>query len=143
MKKIAFGFLSLICIFCLTGCSVEEFGTAFENFLKNNNSAVRSTEVSSVEGHIKNVEYGLMQIELKGSSSNFSDINTREDLMNLFKSYGVKLPATDTIVCKTYKIVKVNVAEATGCTDMGTNGEKNLWNGRTYTYQQGKHAMQE
>lgn len=140
MKKYLFTFLSLLCIFCLTGCDVDEFGTAFENFLKNNNSAVRSTEINSVEGHIKNIEYALMQIELKGTGIDFNNQYSRDELNNLLSKYKISIPANDTIKCETYKIKKVKVEEATGCTDLGQTGEKNQWNDRKYTFRQGEHA---
>lgn len=142
MKKYLLGFIALISIFSLTGCS-DEFYNTVENFLKENNSAVESADARSVEGHIKNIEYAVMETELKGISHLVEGTHSYDELSNTLSRNGIVLPTSDLIKCESYTISRSKVQKATGCADMGSKGDKNMWNGRTYAYEKSKAYLED
>ena len=91
------------------------------------NSARKAANARSVEGHIKNVEYAIIEKAFADGTGNMS-IYDDGDISDL------DLPSSDNITCDSYVIENGIVKEATGCTD---NVSK--WSDK-YSYQEGKGA---
>lgn len=141
MKKCFLVIVAFVCIFSLTGCDQNVFDVV-ENFLKENNSGVESTEARSVEGHVKNIEYAIMQAELKGVGDSTYGYHKSGELINILGKQSIYLPKNDYIKCVDYTIAKAKVTKATGCANMG-DANTNKWNGRTYTYDGAKAYLED
>lgn len=108
--------------------------------------AKESANARSVEGHVKNFEYAMLEAAFKDGSGNTSAFNNNgtaisyTDLVALLTAKGISLPDNDHIKCTNYTISEGTVMTATGCAEF--SGETNAW-GKTYYFAQGHNAVVE
>ena len=92
-------------------------------------SARNAANQRSVEGHIKNIEYAIVQ---KGFENGDGDLSKYDDIVtDPAIRATLTIPASDPITCESYKIENGIVLEAKGCTDSTKN-----WN-ETHDYNNG------
>jgi len=105
--------------------------------------AKESANARSVEGHVKNMEYAMLEAAFKDGSGNTSAFNgTGKDYATLTGEFptGVAIPSNDHIICDTYDVVEGTVTAARGCYDRGTDGQTDQWGGKVYNFSQGQNA---
>ena len=106
--------------------------------------AKESANARSVEGHIKNVEYAMLEAAFKDGSGNTSSFNnngqTYAQVTAALDALGITLPDNDHIRCATYDITEGTVMAATGCADKGADGNSTPWGTTTYNFLQGHNA---
>lgn len=99
--------------------------------------AKESANARSVEGHIKDMEYAMLEVAFKdgtGNTSAFNNLTTYETITGALSDKGVT-PSNDLIKCATYTVSEGTITAATGCTATG-------W-GKTYKFVQGNNAQVE
>lgn len=89
-----------------------------------------SANARSVEGHIKDVQYTILEVSFKenGNINKYDGtypVNNVK-LIDKLESDGYHIQDSDKIECSTYTVANGTVTEATGCTETG-------W-GKTYNY---------
>ena len=83
-------------------------------------SAKKAANARSVEGHIKNIEYAIIQTAFEEGTGNLGiadSITSESDLAGV----SVVLPSGDKIKCTTIAIKNGTVTGATGCKDQAAN----------------------
>ena len=95
-------------------------------------SAKHAANARSVEGHIKNIEYAIIEKAFGAGNDNLDGYDDKETEQDIRTS--LTLPEGDNILCTTYKIKNGTVMEAKGCTDSSDNWDK------SYDYEDGRGA---
>lgn len=94
-------------------------------------SARKAANARSVEGHVKNIEYAIIQKAFEAGTGElgiYDDINSDQALYDT----GLRLPEGDQIKCSNLTIKNGTVTNASGCTATG-------WND-SFTYTEGTGA---
>lgn len=96
-------------------------------------SAKKAANARSVEGHIKNIEYAIIQ---KAFEEGTGDLGIYDDIKSDSErvATGLVLPSGDKITCTTLSIKSGTVTSATGCTADGWGSEN------TFNYTEGSGA---
>lgn len=99
-------------------------------------TAKDSANARSVEAHVKNLEYSMLQASFKnqsGDTDQFDEITSESDLKSKFSDLGVSFPDNDHITCTTLEISNGTVMSADGCKESG-------WT-KSYAFAQGSNAQ--
>lgn len=134
MRKIVMLFIPILCMFIVSGCTLDEYTDPIEDIIDDTTATIDVTHARSVEGHIKDIEYALFEAEMMGDLSSYDNLTTYNDIMAKLRKDGISLPNSDDIRCEYYKISSYSILEAKKCADKGDSGNENKWHGRTYSY---------
>ncbi len=100
-------------------------------------SARKAANARSVEGHVKNIEYAIIQKAFEDGTGNLSiyDHITNDDDLAASLPASNQLPAGDKIKCSSLTISNGTVTNASGCQETG-------WTD-SFTYTEGSGASAE
>nr|MBP3259008.1 prepilin-type N-terminal cleavage/methylation domain-containing protein [Bacilli bacterium] len=97
-------------------------------------SAKKAANARSVEGHVKNIEYAIIQKAFEEGTGDLGIYNVAAPGGALSASVDALLPDGDKITCEKYTIVNGTVTKAETCTAEG-------WGtGNTFNYAEGSGA---
>ena len=82
-------------------------------------SAKKAANARSVEGHVKNIEYAIIQKAFEEGTGDLSAFDSFTDETALGNT--LTLPGSDKITCQTIAIKNGTVTNASGCKDQAAN----------------------
>ncbi|MBR1376554.1 MAG: prepilin-type N-terminal cleavage/methylation domain-containing protein [Bacilli bacterium] len=111
MKKKGFTLIELLAVIVILAAIALIIIPVVSNIIT---SSRNSANARSVEGHIDNVEFGIMGGSDSSSIGN-QVVRTDGTIDDRNEKFGFAFPKSDTVVCKGYEIKKGLVTFATGC----------------------------
>ena len=117
MKKKGFTLIELLAVIVILAIIALIVTPVVSKIIK---SAKSSANARSVEGHVKNVEYAIIN---NAFNLNNDDLSKYDMVEGELETLDIVLPDGDDITCESYTINSGTVLKAEGCIDSGGNWE--------------------
>ena len=117
MKKKGFTLIELLAVIVILAIIALILTPMIQNLIF---SVRESAKQRSIEGHIKNIEYAIINREFDQGSADLSYYDMDEGTEKVDE---LTLPSNDYIVCNSYKIREGKVLEAHSCADISKSWE--------------------